>query len=177
MTAVAPVANATPNASVTPSDGLGPGFREAVTTMIAGVIVLLAGWMLVKTFVAASTASSVDLFNRQKDIMLYGLSLLGTVTGYYFGRVPAELRARQAEATAAASQRSLSDAQDKATTAATTALAATRDSERVKSDVRSTLRAVIDDANRTRMAAGVAPSGAPEPAHLQRLEELLARVG
>jgi hypothetical protein len=52
-----------------------------------------------------------DAFNRQKDVMLYGLSLLGAVIGYYFGRMPAELHARQAEQQVARSQKQLGDVQ------------------------------------------------------------------
>jgi hypothetical protein len=52
-----------------------------------------------------------DAFNRQKDVMLYGLSLLGAVIGYYFGRMPAELHAKQAEQQAARSQNQLGEAQ------------------------------------------------------------------
>ena len=39
-----------------------------------------------------------EAYVRQKDMLLYALSLLGTVLGYYLGRVPAErgeIRARQ----------------------------------------------------------------------------------
>jgi hypothetical protein len=40
----------------------------------------------------------VDAFQRQKDILLIAMGLLGTVTGYYFGRVPAERGADAARA-------------------------------------------------------------------------------
>jgi hypothetical protein len=39
-----------------------------------------------------------EAYVRQRELMLYGLSLLGTVLGYYLGRVPAEraeIRAKQ----------------------------------------------------------------------------------
>src|SRR3954469_22349153 len=56
---------------------------------------------------AAKEARSyqTESYNRQKDIMLYGLALLGTVTGYYLGRVPAEINAKRAENAAETAQR------------------------------------------------------------------------
>lgn len=65
-------------------------WREGTTTWIALLVVFVTLGMLVWTFLDADTAD-------KKDIMLYGLPILGTVLGYYFGRVPAERRAESAE--------------------------------------------------------------------------------
>ncbi len=51
-------------------------------------------------------------FSSEKDILLYGLALLGTVTGYFFGRVPAELHAVQAQKAANVAQDRADDAKD-----------------------------------------------------------------
>lgn len=90
--------------------GWAAGLRELMTALIAAVIVLVSGWMLVVTFQDAGAVSGLDppqlearkplleqAFAQRKDVMLYALSLLGTVLGYYFGRVPAERRAEKAE--------------------------------------------------------------------------------
>jgi hypothetical protein len=82
--------------------------REVTTTVIAGVVVLVALTMLWRTFSAAPD------FAQKKDVMLYGLTILGTVVGYYFGRVPAERRAETSERKATEAQ----DTAGKATTAA-----------------------------------------------------------
>jgi hypothetical protein len=67
--------------------------KEATTALIALMIVgvtLFAFWRSV-TGVANDS---------QKDMLGLGLSLLGTVMGYYFGRMPSERRAESAEAAA-----------------------------------------------------------------------------
>src|SRR5437868_277513 len=106
-------------------DVFGQPFRELVTFAIAAVILILAAWMLVSTFNTAGSSTlpaGKEAYDRQKDIMLYGLSLLGTVMGYYFGRAPAELRAKQAEKVADASQKNLAETQERLTTTSAVAL-------------------------------------------------------
>ncbi len=84
-----------------PATGWTAGLREIMTSAIAVVILAVTTVMLWKVFQAGGVkAVDPEAFNRQKDIMHYGLTLLGTVLGYYFGRVPAERRAEQAEAVA-----------------------------------------------------------------------------
>jgi hypothetical protein len=65
--------------------------KEGTTTVIALVILGITMGLLISTFRAAVT------YEEKKDILLYALPLLGAVTGYYFGRVPAERRAEVAE--------------------------------------------------------------------------------
>lgn len=106
------------------------GLREIVTAAIAAVVVLLSGWMLVVTFKDAGAVSSLDpaqvearrplleqAFAQRKDVMLYALSLLGTVLGYYFGRVPAERRAEKAEQARGEAQESADQAAGRAAVA------------------------------------------------------------
>jgi hypothetical protein len=97
-----------------------------MAVVISVVILALAAVTISETFVSAgSTAKSpseadektrqyqIDAYNRQKDIMLYVVSLFGTVTGYYLGRVPAEANARRAERAADSAQHQLSHTQDR----------------------------------------------------------------
>jgi chromosome segregation ATPase len=100
--------------------------REGMAVVISMAILGLAAWTIGQTFLAAR-GDSVDAYNREKDIMLYVVSLFGTVTGYYLGRVPAEVNARRAESAANAAQEQLAQSQERlgsATAEATTARAA-----------------------------------------------------
>jgi Na+-transporting methylmalonyl-CoA/oxaloacetate decarboxylase gamma subunit len=150
------------------------GLREATTVTIAGVVVFLAAWMLVSTFQAAGKVTAdTAAFTRQKDIMLYGLSLLGTVMGYYFGRAPAELRAKQAEKAANENQANLSNTQEKLTTATTAALESKRETDRLKDDVRATLSPLLEVQRKVLGGSG----GAAEEAVMQdRIQRLLERL-
>jgi hypothetical protein len=86
--------------------------REGVAVLISMVVLGLAAWTIGQTFLAAR-GDNVDAYNREKDIMLYVVSLFGTVTGYYLGRVPAEVNARRAETAARTAQQQLSESQEK----------------------------------------------------------------
>jgi hypothetical protein len=100
--------------------------REGAAVVISMVILGLAAWTIGETFLAAR-GDNVEAYNREKDIMLYVVSLFGTVTGYYLGRVPAEVNARRAEQAASSAQQQLVSSQEKlgvATEAASTAWAA-----------------------------------------------------
>jgi hypothetical protein len=93
--------------------------REITTTALGMLIVITALYLLFATFSAAGSLDLIEVkqllaagksgdvdtlaklaeavFSRKKDVLLYALSLLGVVVGYYFGRVPAEKRADEAE--------------------------------------------------------------------------------
>ena len=102
--------------------------REGMASLISLVILVLAAITMWYTFVsggAAGTPTQVEAYNRQKDVMLYALALFGTVTGYYLGRVPAEVNAKRADTAANAAQTQLIKTQDKLTdTAANASVAA-----------------------------------------------------
>jgi hypothetical protein len=116
-------------------------FREVVTAVISLTILWVSVSMLITTFKYANekmvstktdkdqnaleTRSLEDAFGRQKDLVLYALALLGTVTGYYLGRVPAELRAQQAQQNANSSQNQLVATQGQLGTATVAAAEAT----------------------------------------------------
>jgi uncharacterized protein HemX len=113
-------------------------FREVVSAGISISILSVSLWMMADTYRsgrlavlseksdekqnAAEVKAKTEAFGRQKDLLLYALALMGTVTGYYLGRVPAELRAQQAQQTAHTSQNQLANTQDQlnSTTAAVT---------------------------------------------------------
>jgi hypothetical protein len=107
-------------------------FRELVTGAISVVILVIAGVTLYGTWSFARTvpaddkimAAQKEAYERQKDIMLYALALLGTVTGYYLGRVPAELHAQQAQRSANSAQHELQSTQTKLTNTASSAAVA-----------------------------------------------------
>ena len=102
--------------------------REGMASIISLVIMVLAAVTLWFTFTSGGivgNAAQVEAYNRQKDIMLYALALFGTVTGYYLGRVPAEINAKRAETAANNAQTQLVKTQEKlADTAASASVAA-----------------------------------------------------
>jgi hypothetical protein len=117
--------------------------REIVTALLAAAIVVIALWMLVDTYIGGSTVWRGDetatralelAYNRQKDVLLLALSLLGTVTGYYLGRVPAELRAQQAQQTATTTQTRLSQSQDRLNQATNTSARAMQEREQAREE-------------------------------------------
>jgi hypothetical protein len=80
--------------------------REIVTALISVAIVALALFLLWDVYCTAK--GKAETFDRQKDLLSLVLGLLGTVTGYYFGRVPAERHADAArDAAHAAHEREL----------------------------------------------------------------------
>ncbi|MFQ8433922.1 hypothetical protein [Amaricoccus sp. W119] len=95
-------------------------FREGICALVSVLIAGVATWMLIDAYTsgkAANTPASIEAFGRQKDMLLLALGLLGTVTGYYFGRVPAEKNADaskreadQANATLDATKKAAGDA-------------------------------------------------------------------
>ena len=117
----------------TESIGL-PWFREGLAGIISLVILAVTAIMLYGAFTyARDTPATTDTallqmrkeaYEQQKDIMLYALALLGTVTGYYLGRVPAELHAQQAQKSANSANQQLNKAQSKLTETASDAAAA-----------------------------------------------------
>jgi hypothetical protein len=69
-------------------------FKELITA-IFGVLILVFTLVLAKkTFGFVNNPEQVA---RAKDILLLLLGLAGVVVGYYFGRVPADARASQAQ--------------------------------------------------------------------------------
>ena len=78
--------------------------REVIAAVLSGAILVTAAWAFMRTFESGSVIFAGDsalaakeAFERQKDLLTLALGLLGTVTGYYLGRAPAELRAGKAQ--------------------------------------------------------------------------------
>jgi hypothetical protein len=66
--------------------------REAVTALLALAIAFVALWLLYDVHGVLKTGKP-DNYDQHKEVLLLALGLLGTVIGYYFGRVPAERHA------------------------------------------------------------------------------------
>ncbi len=69
-------------------------FKEAVTAVIGVAIVGFTLYLALKTFGLAGNQQNMA---DGKDILTLMMGLAGVVTGYYFGRVPADARAAQSE--------------------------------------------------------------------------------
>jgi hypothetical protein len=168
--------------------------REGMAVAISTVILGLAAWTIGQTFLAARS-DSVDAYNREKDIMLYVVSLFGTVTGYYLGRVPAEVNARRAERAASEAQQQLSESQEKLGAASVIASTATTGEARASKRLGKAageLRNVSEAIGKLRATAPRAPGvlgmrgddgdapGGGDPAALQeakrRIDGLLAQL-
>lgn len=73
-------------------------FKEVVTALIA-ILLVWTTISLVKALLGA--IGDEARFNQAKDVLSVMTGLLGVVLGYYFGRIPAEARAAQAQEQAA----------------------------------------------------------------------------
>jgi hypothetical protein len=137
--------------------------REGMAVFISMVVLGLAAWTIGQTFLAAR-GDNVEAYNREKDIMLYVVSLFGTVTGYYLGRVPAEVNARRAETAARTAQEQLSESQEKlgaVTAEATTARGAEARASKRLGKTTSELRNASEAIGKSHRAsrASAAPAG------------------
>src|SRR5262245_406871 len=80
--------------------------RESVPAVIALAILAVALWMLVDVhqYLEGDPKPDLETYQRKKDVLLLALGFLGTVTGYYFGRIPAERHADAARDAAKTAQ-------------------------------------------------------------------------
>jgi len=69
-------------------------FKEVVTALLG---LLIVGYTFVLVQRALSVAGKQQEMSDAKDLLLLVLGLTGVVLGYYFGRVPADARASQAQ--------------------------------------------------------------------------------
>jgi hypothetical protein len=81
-------------------------FKEGITALLGVAVV---GYTLILAGNTLSLVGQPEKLSDAKDVLLLVLGLAGVVVGYYFGRVPADARASQAqqqanEATAQAEQ-------------------------------------------------------------------------
>ncbi len=68
-------------------------FKEIVTAILGVMVVGYTLYLAVKTFGFAGETKMTDA----KDVLQVVLGVAGVVIGYYFGRVPADARAAQAQ--------------------------------------------------------------------------------
>jgi methyl-accepting chemotaxis protein len=76
----------------------GENFKEWVTAIIGlGVIVVFCVLAIIAAYAAVSSDTADASFQQLKDLLTFLSGLVGTVVGYYFGRVGVEKRAESAE--------------------------------------------------------------------------------
>ncbi len=165
------------------SDGtaaIGPlaWLKESVTSILALGIGGVALVLLILTFAAGSKSgtASVGAFGREKDVLQFVLPILGTVLGYYFGRVPAERRAEHAEQTASGAQRQNESMQRAAVTADTGRAAAELQAQNVRADAKATATRIQTAlaGGAPRATLGARPEAAGQPDVAQALAEIQA---
>ena len=124
--------------------------REVIIALLSAAILMTSAWAFTRTFESGSLIFAGDTalaareaYERQKDLLMIVMGLLGTVTGYYLGRVPAELRAGRAQSAADKARAELSSTNSLLTQAATTATAATQDRERIRREARDAAEAAL----------------------------------
>jgi len=98
-----------PRSAATPGDGPGLNYwKEAVASILSIVIVGVTLNFLWRMFAAPADISEA-LWQHQSAILQVAISLAGTVTGYYFGRIPAERAATSAQQAANSAQQNLAN--------------------------------------------------------------------
>jgi hypothetical protein len=90
---------ATKNQSGNNSNGWTPehyiqAFKEIITAALGLLVVIYTVTMAAKVFTYVGEEEKIS---DAKDILLLVMGLAGVVIGYYFGRVPADARAAQAQ--------------------------------------------------------------------------------
>lgn len=91
--------------------------KEWVAALIAAAIIGFTIFGLLQVFNSTSNATE-----NQKYVLGIAVALAGTVTGYYFGRVPAEKRAETAERSEKEARNSKADTDAKLSVARESAL-------------------------------------------------------
>jgi hypothetical protein len=155
--------------------------KEILAALIGVALLCVSVYMLLRAFVEGGgrlDVEGVSAFNREKDILTITISLFGTVTGYYLGRVPAELRAQKAEENATSAQNKLGDAQNQVSEARVDAVKATAAEgaaktakERMMADVQRAMTDMqrVAVGRRATLSAGSAP-----PAEVAAIESALS---
>lgn len=168
--------------------------KELMAAAIALPIVAISLWMVGSLFVASNTIEPAvandaqlealhdEAYERRKDLMQIGLTLVGTVLGYYFGRVPAENRAKHAEAEASAARTTTERALDQAGEARTTAATAHRKLEDARATVGRVEAALagpgqVPGAPQIRTLSGGKNDNADAAFALAELSALRGRIG
>ena len=150
-----------------------PDLKEITTTVIALVIVGITIWMFYHCFPSAGDfhpakdqpSFDTDAYTRAKDILGFALGLFGTVTGYYFGRVPAEKQADAARHSADVAKQGQATAE--------------KQTQQLRSDMKMRISGILNsaapDGNAALMAAAPAVPHS-QPSITGQLTSLLAEL-
>jgi hypothetical protein len=95
--------------------------KEVLTGFLGTLIVLVT---LIVVIITIASVNNPAAFSSGKDLLLFMNGLVGVVLGYYFGRVPADVRADKAESE-------------------------TRTANRSRDQIQSAVRTVLDEASRS----------------------------
>lgn len=95
---------------------------KEILTGVLGILIVLA--TLITVIFTIASVNNQTAFSAAKDVLLFMNGLVGVVLGYYFGRVPADVRADKAESE-------------------------TRTANRSREQVLSTVRAVLNEAGQS----------------------------
>lgn len=87
--------------------------KEIVAALIAVAIAAVTLWLILS--ICLNSSLTAANFQQAAQILSIALALMGTVTGYYFGRIPAEAHAAGMERVADAAQQATHVAQTQAT--------------------------------------------------------------
>lgn len=124
-TAVPPIVP-TPTASTLPTPpavgsqavSVGNWLKEVVAAALSVVIVGFTMYFMWKMFEAPDNIGA-NIWQHQSAILQVAVGFAGTITGYYFGRIPAERAAASAQQAATSAQQSLVNTSAAAQQAAT----------------------------------------------------------
>lgn len=72
-------------------------FKEVITAILGVAVVIFTLVLANSTYNAIIAGSDLNRVSGLKDILLLVMGLSGVVIGYYFGRIPSDARAAQAQ--------------------------------------------------------------------------------
>jgi len=103
------------NQTQTTGKASGENFKEWITAIIGlGVMVVFGLVAIIAAYAAVSSDTADASFQQLKDLLTFFSGLVGTVVGYYFGRVGVEKRAEAAESMMQTGENSRRDAEQHA---------------------------------------------------------------
>lgn len=104
-----PIMNPPPPPAPTPPGNENWALKEVVGSLLSIAIMTFTLGFMAIMFLASATVED-KLWQHQTSILAMALSLAGTVTGYYFGRLPAERAASAAQQALTSAQQNLGGA-------------------------------------------------------------------
>lgn len=151
--------------------------KEVVASVLSLAIVGFTLWIMGAIFYGGGTVAGVgevaaDIAKRHSSILQAAIGLAGAVTGYYFGRLPAEKAAQAAQQQASSAQTALVGAAGSAATSAATAAQANSDKARVLNQI-ADLKGQVDGSTPTGGGASILSEGAMRTHVVNRLDQIL----